>query len=124
VLQARTELQHLAAPNSAPGQPGDAGSVPAPAARTRLGRLRLALNRVLTESIPLPNTRADVHGNGQAEQLTPATADEDASANPTLPAVRDASPHGFHCSCAPASRPPRNVEGQARQTTRQDCGAS
>jgi ubiquinol-cytochrome c reductase cytochrome b subunit len=76
VLQARTELEQLAAPNSAPGQPGDADSVPAPAARTSLGRLRLALNRVLTESIPLPNARADAHVNDQADQLTAATADE------------------------------------------------
>jgi ubiquinol-cytochrome c reductase cytochrome b subunit len=76
VLQARTELQQLVAPNSGPGQPGDARSVPAPAARTSFGRLRLALNRVLTESIPLPNTRADAHGNGQADQLTAPTADE------------------------------------------------
>jgi len=76
VLQARAELQQLVAPDSGPGQPGDAGSVPAPAARTSLGRLRLALNRVLTESIPLPNTWSDAHGNGQADQLTAATADE------------------------------------------------
>jgi len=76
VLEARTELQQLAAPNSGSGQPGDADSVPAPAARTSLGRLRLALNRVLTESIPLPNTWSDAHGNGQADQLTAATADE------------------------------------------------
>jgi hypothetical protein len=48
----------------------------APSARSRLGRLRLALNRVLTESIPLPNTDPDGHGGGQADQLTAATADD------------------------------------------------
>jgi ubiquinol-cytochrome c reductase cytochrome b subunit len=72
VLESRTEQQHMAAL----GQPGDDGGVPAPSARTSLGRLRLALNRALTESIPLPNTHPDRHRNGQADQLTAATADE------------------------------------------------
>jgi ubiquinol-cytochrome c reductase cytochrome b subunit len=76
VLQARTELQQLVAPNSSPSRPADADSVPAPAARTSIGRLRLALNRVLTENIPVPNTSAGAHGNGRADQLTTATADE------------------------------------------------
>ena len=72
VLEARTEMQHLAAL----GQPGDADGVPASSARTSLGRLRLALNRILTESIPLPDTHRDGHGNGQVDQLTAVSADE------------------------------------------------
>ena len=74
--EARTELQQLAAPNTGLGQPGEADGVPAPAARSSLGRLRLALNRVLTEGIPLPGTHPGGHGDGQTDQLTAATADE------------------------------------------------
>jgi ubiquinol-cytochrome c reductase cytochrome b subunit len=61
VLEARAELPALPAPT---GPEGD--DVPAPSARGGLGKLRGALNRALTESIPLPtgNGHGDGHGNG------------------------------------------------------------
>jgi ubiquinol-cytochrome c reductase cytochrome b subunit len=60
LLVSRTGLPQLAAPV------GD--EVPARSARGGLGRLRLSLNRVLTESIPLPeeNGHGNGHGNGHA----------------------------------------------------------
>jgi ubiquinol-cytochrome c reductase cytochrome b subunit len=58
VLEARNEMPR---PLALPGE------VPPPEARSGLGRLRLALNRVLTESIPLP---ANGHGNGHPAALT------------------------------------------------------
>src|SRR6516165_7367200 len=54
VLEARSQLPQIEAPV------GDA--VPAPSARGGLGKLRVSLNRVLTESIPLP--QGNGHGNG------------------------------------------------------------
>src|SRR6516162_4449825 len=54
VLEARAQRPQIEAP--------DGDEVPAPAARGGLGRLRVSLNRVLTESIPLP--QGNGHGNG------------------------------------------------------------
>jgi ubiquinol-cytochrome c reductase cytochrome b subunit len=56
VLESRTGLPQLEAPA------GD--EVPARSARGGLGRLRLSLNRALTESVPLPTENG--HGNGHA----------------------------------------------------------
>jgi len=51
--------------------------VPARAARGGLGKLRVSLNRVLTESIPLPHGNGhqpNGHGNGQSGEPTAITA--------------------------------------------------
>jgi ubiquinol-cytochrome c reductase cytochrome b subunit len=64
VLVARAELPQIEAPA------GD--DVPAPASRGPVGRLRGSLNRVLTESIPLPHGNG--HGNGHAAEPTAVTA--------------------------------------------------
>ena len=47
------------------GHEDDENGVPDPATRRTIGRLRLALNRVLTESIPLPTGNG--HGNGHPD---------------------------------------------------------
>jgi len=57
VLEARAQRPQIEAP--------DGDEVPAPAARGGLGRLRVSLNRVLTESIPLPHGNG--HGNGHGD---------------------------------------------------------
>jgi ubiquinol-cytochrome c reductase cytochrome b subunit len=71
-LEARTGLPELE-----PAVP-DGDEVPAPAARSGMGRLRLRLNRVLTESIPLPtgNGHGDGHGNGHGAEPAAVTAGE------------------------------------------------
>ncbi len=61
VLESRTGLPQLPAP--APGEPGE--GVPAPSERGAMGKLRVRLNRVLTEGIPVPTGNG--HGNGHAE---------------------------------------------------------
>jgi ubiquinol-cytochrome c reductase cytochrome b subunit len=66
VLEARKELPQIAAP--------DGDEVPAPAARGPVGKLRVSLNRVLNESIPLPHGNG--HGNGHAAEPTAVTAGE------------------------------------------------
>jgi len=70
VLEARPpQLPQIEAPV------GD--DVPARAARGGLGKLRVSLNRVLTESIPLPQGNGhqpNGHGNGQAGEPTAITA--------------------------------------------------
>jgi len=67
VLEARPQVPPLTAPGTGHGQ---AGRVPAPAARSSPGRLRSALNRILTESIPLPETHPGDHDDSQTGQLT------------------------------------------------------
>jgi len=54
--------------------------VPAPSARGGVGKLRVSLNRVLTESIPLPpgnghgnGHRGNGHGDGHAGEPTAVT---------------------------------------------------
>jgi hypothetical protein len=70
------EYKRVGAPQLPASRPGeDADEVPAPGTRGPLGRLRLGLNRVLTEGIPRPSTNPDGH-DGQAGQPTGATADE------------------------------------------------
>jgi ubiquinol-cytochrome c reductase cytochrome b subunit len=64
VLAARTELPHALPARTGTG--AEAEDVPARSARGGMGRLRLALNRVLSESIPLPEGNG--HGNGHAAE--------------------------------------------------------
>jgi ubiquinol-cytochrome c reductase cytochrome b subunit len=68
VLEARNELPRVPAIKRADGDEGP----PPPSARSGIGRLRVALNRVLTESIPLPtgngHGHGDGHGNGHAAE--------------------------------------------------------
>jgi len=66
VLEARKELPQIAAP--------DGDEAPAPATRGPVGKLRVSLNRVLTENIPLPHGNG--HGNGHAAEPTAVTAGE------------------------------------------------
>ncbi len=61
VLVSRTGPPQLPAPAPAAAEE----EVPAPADRGNLGRLRAALNRTLTESIPVP--AGDGHGNGHGD---------------------------------------------------------
>jgi ubiquinol-cytochrome c reductase cytochrome b subunit len=73
VLEARSQLPQIAAPV------GD--DVPAPSARGGLGKLRVSLNRVLTESIPLPQgngQHGNGHGNGHAGEPTAVPSAGDA----------------------------------------------
>jgi len=69
VLEARTGLPQLEAPV------GD--DVPARSARGSLGKLRVSLNRVLNESVPLPqgngHGHGDGHGNGHAAEPAAVT---------------------------------------------------
>jgi ubiquinol-cytochrome c reductase cytochrome b subunit len=70
-LAARQGLPQIEAPL--------ADEVPAPSARGGLGKLRVSLNRVLTESIPLPEGNGhhgNGHGNGHAGEPTAVTAGE------------------------------------------------
>src|SRR5215813_8255238 len=69
VLEARATRPQIEAPA------GD-DEVPAPSARSAMGRLRVSLNRVLTESIPLPigNGHGDGHGNGHGAEPPAVTA--------------------------------------------------
>jgi ubiquinol-cytochrome c reductase cytochrome b subunit len=68
VLESRNEMPRVPAIKRA-----DGGEEPPPSsARSGMGRLRVALNRVLTESIPLPtgngHGHGDGHGNGHAAE--------------------------------------------------------
>jgi len=65
VLEARATRPQIEAPA------GD-DEVPAPSARGAMGRLRVSLNRVLTESIPLPIGNG--HGNGHGAEPPAVTA--------------------------------------------------
>jgi len=68
VLASRRELPQIEAPA------GD--GVPPPSARRTMGKLRVTLNRVLTEGLPLPtgNGHGDGHGDGHAAEPTAVTA--------------------------------------------------
>jgi ubiquinol-cytochrome c reductase cytochrome b subunit len=81
-LESRTGLPELEAAEA------DGDEVPAPAARSGVGRLRLALNRVLTESIPLPTGNG--HGNGHAAEPAAVSAGDAAE----LPAGQDGTEDG------------------------------
>jgi ubiquinol-cytochrome c reductase cytochrome b subunit len=65
VLEARTDLPAAELPPALVAA-GNGDDVPAPAARGQLGKLRLALNRIVNESIPLPTGNG--HGNGHAAE--------------------------------------------------------
>jgi len=59
-VEARRPLPLPAAPSRGPASP----------ARTHLGRLRQALNRILTESVPLPPAQPDDHDGERDRELT------------------------------------------------------
>ncbi len=65
VLTARQD-DPVPVPVAGPGA-DDGNGVPAPGTRRAIGRLRIGLNKVLTESIPLPEPDEDGHGNGHAD---------------------------------------------------------
>jgi ubiquinol-cytochrome c reductase cytochrome b subunit len=69
VLESRRELPQIEA---APAGDG----VPPPSARGAMGKLRVTLNRVLTESLPLPtgNGHGNGHGDGHPAEPTAVTA--------------------------------------------------
>ncbi len=73
VLTARRELPRLPA-----AQPDENG-VPSPAAHSVLGKLRVRLNHVFTEAIPLPGGNG--HGTGDGHRELPTGAEE----RPALP---------------------------------------
>ena len=85
--QAVLEYNRVGAPQL-PASPaaGDTGEIPAPGTRGPLGRLRLGLNRVLTEGIPIEgdghgNGHGDGHGNGHSAPAA-VTAGEQAATEP------------------------------------------
>ncbi len=79
--------------------------MPAPATRGAVGKLRLALNRVVTESVPLPvgnghgtnghgNGTANGHGNGHAEpERAAVTSGEGGKTLPGPDAPEDPGSH-------------------------------
>jgi ubiquinol-cytochrome c reductase cytochrome b subunit len=71
---------------------GDGDDVPAPAARGQLGRLRQAMNRVLTESVPLPTGNG--HGNGHGDGHHAAVGAESAPASLPGASHEDGGPEG------------------------------
>src|SRR5215467_1435119 len=79
MLAARRELPQIEAP--------DGGDVPAPTARGAVGKLRVSLNRVLTENIPLPrgNGHGNGHGDGHAAEPTAVTAGDAHPEGPERP---------------------------------------
>jgi ubiquinol-cytochrome c reductase cytochrome b subunit len=84
-LRAVLEYNRVGRPElTAPRAGEDADGVPAPDARTPMGRVRTRVNRLLTESIPV---EADGHGNGHGNgHAAPAavTADEQGAERPEL----------------------------------------
>jgi quinol---cytochrome-c reductase cytochrome b subunit len=84
-LEARQGLPALEAPAA------DGDEVPAPSARSGIGKLRVRLNRVLNESIPLPTGNG--HGNGHAAEPAAVTTGEPSEESTTLPG-RDGTADG------------------------------
>ena len=80
-LEARQGLPQLEAPAT------DGDEVPAPSARSGIGKLRVRLNRVLTESIPLPTGNGRGHGNGHGAEPAAVTTGESGDGQP--PADQD-----------------------------------
>jgi quinol---cytochrome-c reductase cytochrome b subunit len=77
VLASRKEVPSL----EAAGAPDDNG-VPSPAARRAMGRLRIRLNRVFAEAIPLSEGDGHgAHGNGHRE--LPAGSEQEAGSEPS-----------------------------------------
>ena len=70
---------------------GDEGPPP-PSARSGMGRLRGALNKVLTESIPLPTGNG--HGNGHAAEPAAIAAGDSDQAATGAPADGTEDGHG------------------------------
>jgi quinol---cytochrome-c reductase cytochrome b subunit len=73
ILEARTDLPRAAIAAAGNGQE-DADGVPDRASRGGMGKLRLALNRAVTESIPLP--AGNGHPNGHGREPAAVTAGE------------------------------------------------
>jgi ubiquinol-cytochrome c reductase cytochrome b subunit len=90
VLESRTGLPP---PRELEAAGTDGDEVPARSARSGMGRLRIRLNKVLTESIPLPtgngHGHGNGHGNGHAEPAAVTAADQ-----AELPAGQDAAEDG------------------------------
>jgi ubiquinol-cytochrome c reductase cytochrome b subunit len=80
VLTARAET----GPKPLPAPQDDGTGVPDPITRRSMGRLRLRLNRVLTESIPLPavDGHGNGHGNGHGEPERAVAAGDQAQLSP------------------------------------------
>jgi ubiquinol-cytochrome c reductase cytochrome b subunit len=100
--RAQLEYNRVGAPElPAAGLAEDADEVPAPGTRSPLGRLRLDLNRVLTEGIPVGdghgNGYGDGHGNGHGDghgAPAPVTAGEEGGDGPGEPAPEQAGTDG------------------------------
>jgi len=94
-LRAVLEYNQVGRPQlTAPRAGEDADEVPAPDARTPIGRLRTRLNRVLTEGIPV---EADGHGNGHGNgHAAPAavTAGEQGADQPDRPELEHGGTDG------------------------------
>jgi ubiquinol-cytochrome c reductase cytochrome b subunit len=90
VLETRTGLPQLEAA-STDGEE----EVPARAARSGMGKLRIRLNKVLTETIPLPTGNGHGHGNGHGNGQTAEPAAVTAAGDQAeLPAGQDATEDG------------------------------
>jgi ubiquinol-cytochrome c reductase cytochrome b subunit len=93
------EYNRVGAPElPAAGPAEDTDEVPAPGTRSPLGRLRLGLNRVLTEGIPVGgdghgNGHGDGHGNGHGAPAA-VTAGEQGGDGPGRPAEPAPEPGG------------------------------
>jgi len=74
-LEARQGLPEIEAPAT------DGDEVPAPSARSGIGKLRVRLNRVLAESVPLPTGNG--HGNGHGAEPAAVTAGESGDGQPS-----------------------------------------
>jgi len=74
-LEARQGLPAIEAPAT------DGDEVPAPSARSGIGKLRGRLNRVLAESVPLPTGNG--HGNGHGAEPAAVTAGESGDGQPS-----------------------------------------
>ena len=83
VLEARADLPQLEAPAD--------DDVPARSARGSLGKLRVSLNRVLNESVPLPQGNGHGHGNGHGNghAAEPAAVTQGAGPESQAPADGD-----------------------------------
>jgi ubiquinol-cytochrome c reductase cytochrome b subunit len=92
VLESRTGL----APQLEAARTDGEEQVPAAAARSGMGRLRIRLNRVLTESIPLPtgngHGHGDGHGNGHAAEPAAVTTGDAAQLPPGQDGAGDGEP--------------------------------
>jgi len=95
------EYNRVGAPELPPAGPAeDADGVPAPETRSALGRLRLGLNRVVSEGIPVGdghgNGHGDGHGNGHAAPAAVTAGEQggDPPDGPARPAPDQGGPDG------------------------------